>query len=64
MGAEVLSWHFPEGGFWWQTASGNPARVAYFVDGHAKTISEQGISQQCLPPRIPLDNGLFSPPLL
>ena len=63
MGAEVLSWHFPEGGFWWQTASGNPARVAYFADGHAKVISERGISQQCLPPRIPLDNGLFSEPL-
>jgi hypothetical protein len=55
---------FPGGRFLVANGIRQSARVAYFADGHAKVISERGISQQCLPPRIPLDDGLFSPPLL
>lgn len=54
MGAEIWSWHSGAdavGFFAKQT--GNPARIAYFCDGHAKITTEQFIATQCAPPAAP-----------
>jgi prepilin-type N-terminal cleavage/methylation domain-containing protein len=62
MGAEVFSWHSAEAATSFLTTSGGPIRVSYFVDGHAKVVSEQYISFQCSPlPSIPDDNGGYTP---
>jgi prepilin-type N-terminal cleavage/methylation domain-containing protein len=53
MGAEVYGWHADEGAKKWAAATGHPVRVAYFVDGHAKVVSEAFISLQCAPPAAP-----------
>ena len=60
MGAEILGWHTGDNPiFNWRNRSGGPGRVAYFCDGHAKLITEQGIAQQCSPPAVPNDAGGF-----
>ena len=54
MGAEIWSWHSQaDAALWFATGAGNPARVAYFCDGHAKVVSEKTISLQCAPPAAP-----------
>jgi prepilin-type N-terminal cleavage/methylation domain-containing protein len=53
MGAEVFSWHADNPTAAWQNRAGNPARIAYFVDGHAKITTEQFIAEQCSPPAAP-----------
>jgi type II secretory pathway pseudopilin PulG len=54
MGAEIWSWHSQGSALgFFQRAAGNPARIAYFCDGHAKIVSEQTISLQCAPPAAP-----------
>jgi len=52
MGAEVYSWHFQPSNatLLWQSKSGQPSRVAYFADGHAKIVPEAFIAAQCSPP--------------
>lgn len=72
MGAEVLSFHSgtTDAIAGWKTASTGPVdqrhdskgpiRNAYFVDGHAKNLSERGIALQCNPPAYP-DNGTYVP---
>jgi prepilin-type N-terminal cleavage/methylation domain-containing protein len=58
MGAEILAWHSGEDPIEnWRNVRGGPGRMAYFVDGHAKNISERGIALQCAPPAIPNDAG-------
>jgi prepilin-type N-terminal cleavage/methylation domain-containing protein len=53
MGAEVYGWHADNGVQKWQDRTGHPARVAYFVDGHAKIVGEAFIAAQCSPPAAP-----------
>jgi hypothetical protein len=52
LGAEVYSWHFQSSNATnlWSTKSGMPTRVTYFCDGHAKSVGESFIAQQCSPP--------------
>ena len=52
LGAEVYSWHFQSSNAsnLWSTKSGQPTRVAYFCDGHVKSVGEAYISLQCSPP--------------
>jgi len=49
LGAEIFPWHQPDGESWLRGRTGNPVRVAYFCDGHAKIASELDISAQCVP---------------
>ncbi len=60
MGAEILGWHSDEAVKHWFDRWGGPGRVAYFGDGHAKMISEKGISLQCSPPAYPDDNNGYT----
>jgi prepilin-type N-terminal cleavage/methylation domain-containing protein len=53
MGAEIYGWHADNGVQKWQDRTGHPARVAYFVDGHAKIVGESFIALQCSPPAAP-----------
>ena len=53
MGAEVYGWHADDGVAKWRAKTGHPARVAYFVDGHARVVGESFIAQQCSPPAAP-----------
>jgi prepilin-type N-terminal cleavage/methylation domain-containing protein len=53
MGAEIYGWHADDGVGKWRNTSGHPARVAYFVDGHAKVVGESFIALQCAPPAAP-----------
>lgn len=53
MGAEIFPWHGDDPVTAWQTRSGKPQRIAYFVDGHAKYMSEAAIAEQCAPPAAP-----------
>jgi prepilin-type N-terminal cleavage/methylation domain-containing protein len=54
LGAEIWPWHSPDAVAWFQGKTGNPGRVAYYCDGHAKIASEQGIALQCAPtPSLP-----------
>lgn len=63
MGAEIFPWHSTEGFSYFSGKTGNPVRVAYFCDGHAKVASEQAIAQQCSPnPSLPTDSGLVPVP--
>jgi prepilin-type N-terminal cleavage/methylation domain-containing protein len=60
MGAEIYPWHAGDGLSWVSAVSkpGNPSRVAFFCDGHAKIASEAAIAAQCVPnPSLPTDNG-------
>jgi prepilin-type N-terminal cleavage/methylation domain-containing protein len=62
LGAEVFSWHDPDAASDFLNTVGGPVRVAYFVDSHAKVVSEQYISKQCSPaPSLPDDNGGYTP---
>jgi prepilin-type N-terminal cleavage/methylation domain-containing protein len=48
LGAEIYSWHFQSDALaLFQAKSGQPTRVAYFVDGHAKVVGEGFIAAQC-----------------
>jgi len=48
LGAEVYSWHFQgDAPTLFSSKSGAPTRVAYFCDGHAKTVGEGFIAAQC-----------------
>jgi prepilin-type N-terminal cleavage/methylation domain-containing protein len=53
MGAEIWSWHSADALQYYQSATGNPVRVGYYCDGHAKISSEKDIQSQCLPPSAP-----------
>jgi prepilin-type N-terminal cleavage/methylation domain-containing protein len=53
MGAEIYGWHGDEAAKRWSTTTGHPNRVAYFVDGHARTVGEAFIAKQCAPPAAP-----------
>ena len=53
MGAEVYGWHGDDANNRWSTRTGHPNRMAYFVDGHAKVVSEAFIAGQCSPPAAP-----------
>ena len=53
MGAEIYGWHGDEAGKRWSERTGHPNRVAYFVDGHARTVGEAFIAKQCSPPAAP-----------
>jgi prepilin-type N-terminal cleavage/methylation domain-containing protein len=50
LGAEVFSWHYTDALAWLKGGAGNPSRVTYFVDGHAKPESEANIALQCSRP--------------
>ncbi|HEX8234824.1 MAG TPA: DUF1559 domain-containing protein [Abditibacteriaceae bacterium] len=69
LGAEIFPWHSPDGAAWFSGKTGNPVRVAYYCDGHAKVASEFSIAQQCsgLPggptgPSLPTDDGFVAVP--
>jgi prepilin-type N-terminal cleavage/methylation domain-containing protein len=63
MGAEIFPWHSPDGFSYFSGRTGNPVRIAYYADGHAKVASEQAIAQQCVPtPALPTDAGLVPIP--
>jgi prepilin-type N-terminal cleavage/methylation domain-containing protein len=49
LGAEVYSWHYQQmdAVSLFKSKAGAPTRVAYFCDGHAKTVSEKFIADQC-----------------
>lgn len=49
MGAEIWPWHSADAVVYWQNGTGNPSRIAYFADGHAKITSELAIRRQCVP---------------
>jgi len=53
MGAEIWSWHSADALQYNQKGTGNPARVGYYCDGHAKISSEKDIQAQCQPPSAP-----------
>jgi prepilin-type N-terminal cleavage/methylation domain-containing protein len=53
MGAEIWPWHSSDALVNFQTGTGNPARIAYFCDGHAKIVGENTIKAQCVPPSAP-----------
>jgi prepilin-type N-terminal cleavage/methylation domain-containing protein len=53
MGAEIYGWHADNAAGNWAAATGNPVRIAYFVDGHAKLVGEAFIKSQCSPPAAP-----------
>lgn len=53
MGAEVYGWHGDDAKNRWQTTTGHPNRIAYFVDGHVKIVGESYIAKQCSPPAAP-----------
>jgi len=58
LGAEIYPWHTPDALSYFQGRTGHPARVAYFADGHAKVVSEEGIAKQCVPvPAYPDNNA-------
>ncbi len=73
MGAEVFAFHLgqSDGAAGWLSASTGPVaqrhdtkgpvRVAYFVDGHAKNMTERGIAFQCNPPAYPDTGGIYTP---
>jgi prepilin-type N-terminal cleavage/methylation domain-containing protein len=49
-GAEIYPWH--SGGDalqYFKNRTGNPSRIAYYVDGHAKIANEAEIAKQCVP---------------
>jgi prepilin-type N-terminal cleavage/methylation domain-containing protein len=63
MGAEIFPWHSADGFSYFSGKTGNPVRVAFYVDGHAKVASEQSIAQQCVPvPSLPTDDGMIPIP--
>jgi prepilin-type N-terminal cleavage/methylation domain-containing protein len=65
MGAEIYPWHAGDGLGWVSAVvkPGNPSRVAFFCDGHAKVVSEAAIAQQCAPtPSLPTDSGYVAVP--
>jgi prepilin-type N-terminal cleavage/methylation domain-containing protein len=63
MGAEIFPWHSPNGFSYFSGRTGNPVRIAYYADGHAKVASEQAIAAQCVPnPALPTENGLIPIP--
>lgn len=50
MGAEIYPWHTSSYGLGYlRNRTGNPARIAYYCDGHAKITSEADIASQCVP---------------
>jgi len=53
MGAEMWSWHSPDALQYFQNGTGNPSRIGYYCDGHAKVSSEADIQKQCVPPSAP-----------
>ena len=53
MGAEIYPWHNPDGAANVAGKTGQPSRVAYFCDGHAKLAGEDAIASQCSPPAAP-----------
>lgn len=53
MGAEVWSWHSPDALQYFTNGTGNPARIGYYCDGHAKISSEKDVQLQCSPPSAP-----------
>ena len=57
MGAEIWCWHSSDALLNFQTGAGNPSRIGYYCDGHAKITSEAQIRLQCSPPAMPDDNG-------
>jgi prepilin-type N-terminal cleavage/methylation domain-containing protein len=61
LGAEIVPWHSTEGFSYFSGKTGNPVRVAYYCDGHAKVASEQSIALQCSTPgpSLPLDDGTY-----
>ena len=68
MGAEIYPWHTPDGPSYISGKTGNPSRMAFFCDGHAKLASEMGIALQCSPPagmgtgpQIPVGDGTYLP---
>ncbi|BCM88399.1 hypothetical protein IAD21_00230 [Abditibacteriota bacterium] len=62
LGAEIFPWHSTEGFTYFSGKTGNPVRVAFYCDGHAKVASEQSIAQQCVPiPAMLDDNHVLTP---
>lgn len=62
LGAEIFPWHSPDAVAYLQGRTGNPSRITYFADGHAKIVSEEGIARQCVPvPSLPDGNGGYIP---
>lgn len=59
LGAEVFGFHGDDPVTNWRQVRGGPGRVAYFVDGHVKSVTEATIAKQCSPPAFPDDNGTF-----
>jgi hypothetical protein len=62
MGAEIWSWHASDALQYFQNGTGNPARIAYYCDGHAKITTEAAIKEQCagpLGPAMPDSNGVL-----
>lgn len=53
VGAEIFPWHSGDALNYAKGKTGNPARNAYFMDGHAKIVSEAEIALQCAPPAAP-----------
>ena len=53
MGAEIWSWHSADALQYFLNHTGNPARVGYYCDGHAKISGESDIQKQCQPPSAP-----------
>jgi len=53
MGAEIWSWHSADALQYYQNGTGNPARIGFYCDGHAKISSEKDIQAQCQPPSAP-----------
>jgi prepilin-type N-terminal cleavage/methylation domain-containing protein len=49
MGAEIYPFHSPDALDYVKGKKGNPSRIAYFGDGHAKITSEADIALQCVP---------------
>jgi prepilin-type N-terminal cleavage/methylation domain-containing protein len=47
LGAEIYSWHVTDTATLFSTKSGQPSRVAFFCDGHAKVVPEAFIAEQC-----------------
>lgn len=73
MGAEIAPFGLgmPDAVLAWAAASTGPAnlrhnitgpsRVAYYCDGHAKTVTESIIAQQCVVPCLPQGDGTCTP---
>ncbi len=53
MGAEIWSWHSADALQYFQNGTGNPARVGFYCDGHAKISGESDVQKQCQPPSAP-----------